>query len=108
MKRIEITGARLALPRLLNDVELAPESAAPEVNFDLGSAILQKNDGATGGATIALSLSLAGKNETFARLVLSLRSTKALAEKLLELSASSALARTDPPLLARTDPGILN
>lgn len=83
MKRIEIPGTRIALPRLLNDVELAPESGAPAVNFDLGSALLQKND----GTTIALGFSLAGKNETFACLFLNPQSAKALADKLLELSA---------------------
>lgn len=81
MKRIEITGSRLELPRLLNDVELAPEGAA--VSFDLGAAGVQRND----GKTIAVGLWLTGKNETFACLFLDASSAKALAEQLLESTA---------------------
>jgi hypothetical protein len=82
MKQIEITGSRLTLPRLLNNVELAPESAAPSVSFDLGAAGVQRND----SATIALSLWLTGENDAgrFACLFLDVPSAKALAEKLLE------------------------
>src|ERR1039458_3246326 len=48
MHRMKITGARLALPRVFDGgVEIAPETAPnvhlAAVNFDLGSAVVKRN-----------------------------------------------------------------
>jgi hypothetical protein len=95
MRRIQITGSRLALPRLFpNGVELAPENAPSvhlaAVNFDLGAAVIKRNESQT-TTEIALALMLTGKDNTFACLFLDVTSAKALAESLLEVTSNSSL-----------------
>jgi len=89
MIRIEITASRLALPRLLNGVELTPENAPSanlaSVNFDLGAAVVKRNE-CRNATEIAVGLMLTGRDETFACLFLDLSSAKALAEKILEVT----------------------
>lgn len=90
MKPIKITGARLALPRLINDVELAPENAPSAhlaaVYFDLGAAVIKRNESDT-TTEIAIGVMLTGKDSTFACLHLDVASARALAEKILEVTA---------------------
>jgi hypothetical protein len=88
---MKLTGSRLALPRVLDDgAEIAPENAPSVrlagVNFDLGSAAVKQNQ--RGASTeIAVALTLAGKENTFACLFLDVPSAKALAQRLLEATA---------------------
>ena len=84
MKRIDLTKARLALPRLLNDVELVPEN--DPVNFDIGSVVIKKNDRTDEGLMIAVGLSVAGKTGTFACLFLTAEAAKELGQELLKVS----------------------
>lgn len=91
MTRIEITGSRLALPKDFgNGVELAPENAPTvhlaAVNFDLGAAVIKRNQSEK-TTEIALALMLIGRNDTFACLLLDVPSAKALAQKLLDATA---------------------
>jgi hypothetical protein len=88
---MKITGARLALPRVFDGgVEIAPETAPnvhlAAVNFDLGSAVVKRNQ-FEASTEIAVGLMLAGKENTFACLFLDVPSAKALAQKLLEVTA---------------------
>lgn len=88
MKPIQITASRLALPRQFADgIELAPENAPSvhlaAVNFDLGAAVIKRNESQT-ATEIALALMLTGRDDTFACLFLDAPSAKALAENLLE------------------------
>jgi hypothetical protein len=89
MNRFEIAGSRLTLPRVINNVELAPEGNAGSVDFNLGTVAVQQND----GKTIAIALMLAETNQTFACLNLNIPSAKVLAEKLAELTALPTSAR---------------
>jgi hypothetical protein len=92
MQQMKITGSRLALPRVFdNDVAIAPETASnvhlAMVNFDLGSAVVKRNQSET-STEIAVGMMLAGReNSTFACLFLDVPSAKALAQKLLEMTA---------------------
>ena len=90
MTRIEIAKSRLALPRLLNGVELAPETAPSvnlaAVNFDLGAAVVKRNQ-FKNTTEIAVGMILAGRDDTFACLFLDVPSAKALAERILEATA---------------------
>jgi hypothetical protein len=90
LTQVEITGARLALPRDFgNGVELAPENAPMvhlgAVNFDLGAAVIKRNQSER-SAEIALGLKLTGRDDTFACLFLDVPSAKALGQKLLEVT----------------------
>jgi hypothetical protein len=89
MTRNEITQARLALPRLLNGVELAPENAPSmplaSVNFDLGAAVVKRNE-FKNMTEIAVGLMLTGRDDTFACLFLDVPSARSLAKRILEVT----------------------
>jgi len=71
---MKITGARLALPRVFNGVEIAPENAPSvrqaAVNFEPGSVVIKRNQSET-STEIAVAVKLVGEeNITFACLFL--------------------------------------
>jgi len=84
MNEILIKGSRLQLPRTIDGVELAPGSGRPFVEYDIGAAVVQVNDGST------FALGLIVGQQRFCSLFVSVESARAIATRILEITKPAA------------------